>query len=223
MTLFEKARIGILKYLWDVKTGKIRVEKDTGLGTHGVTLFKELKDSLSAHEFIAQLEYLEDKRMVARKPSRMPRTRTKEDELELAWYEITSYGIDIIEGHQKDPGLPNIQQIINIGNISSNHSNITIGGIATDIDTSIKHNDSNEIEKLLVELAESLECIPTSEERIGGQRLVETMKLELSNPEPDQDKNVQSSLLKRLNKKLEPYQKPLSLLASLAAILGLAL
>lgn len=223
MTLFEKARIGILKYLWDVKTGKIRLEKDTGLGTHGVTLFKELKDSLSAHEFIAQLEYLEDKGMVGRKPSRMPRTRTKEEELELAWYEITSYGIDIIEGHQRDPGLPNIQQIINIGDISSNHSNITIGGIATDIDTSIKHNDSNEIEKLLVELAESLECIPTSEERIGVQRLVEAMKLELSNPEPDQDKNAQSSLLKRLNKKLEPYQKPLSLLASLAAILGLAL
>ena len=223
MTLFEKARIGILKYLWDVKTGKITLEKDTGLGTHGVTLFKELKDSLSAHEFIAQLEYLEDKGMVVRKPSRMPRTRTKEEELELAWYDITSYGIDIIEGHQNDPGLPNIQQIINIGDISSNHSNITIGGIATDIDTSIKHNESKEIDKLLVELVESLKCIPTSEERIGVQRLVETMKLELSNPEPDQDKNVQSSLLKRLNKKLEPYQKPLSLLASLAAILGLAL
>ena len=46
MTLFEKARIGILKYLWDVKIGKIQLEKDTGLGTHGVTLFEELKGSL---------------------------------------------------------------------------------------------------------------------------------------------------------------------------------
>jgi hypothetical protein len=223
MTLYENTRIDILKYLWDVEIGKIQLERDTSLGVQGVTLFEALNSTLTTNEFIAQLDYLEDKGMIEKRPSSMPRTRTKEEELQVACYKITSYGIDIVEGSQEDPGLPNIQQIINIGKITSSQSNIAIGTIGSEIDISIKHANSDEIEKLLTELAESLGCIPASDERAGVQRLLETMKLELSNPETDQDNNVLSSLLRRLNKRLEPYQKPLSILASLAAILGLAL
>jgi hypothetical protein len=223
MDKFENGIITILKYLWDIETGVECLEKDTGFGVSGKLLFEKIGVPLTPHEFIAQLKYLEDKGMIERKPDRMPRTRTKEEELQLAFYSITSIGIDIVEGKIEDPELRNILQVIKVGDISSDHSQITIGAVDSVIDVKIEHSQSDDIQKLLSELCESLKEIHSQATVDSATKLINIMKMELSNPEPDQDLSVVESTLKRLKRKLDPYKNALFILGSLASILGIVL
>lgn len=99
----KSTRIHILKFLSDVKIGKEKVQDIHGLGVKGFDLFNRIGSDLTANEFKAQLDYLEDKFLIERKPSRMPPAATKEDELKLCFYKITVNGIDMIEEETEIP------------------------------------------------------------------------------------------------------------------------
>ena len=94
----SKMRRSILEFLRDVKTGKGVVTEEPGLGVNGYRqLYNHLAEGLTPDEFKAELDYLEEKGMVLRKPERTPRVQTKAEELDLAWYSITAPGIDELE------------------------------------------------------------------------------------------------------------------------------
>jgi len=95
--------MNILKFLSNVNIGKEKVQDIHGVGINGFDLFNRIGSDLTAIEFKAQLDYLEEKYLIERKPSRMPHAPNKEDELKLAFYKITANGTDMIEEEKENP------------------------------------------------------------------------------------------------------------------------
>jgi len=138
-------RIDILKFLSDVKIGKEKVQDIHGLGVRGFDLFNRIGSDLTADEFKAQLDYLEDKFLIERKPSRMPLAANKEDELKLGFYKITADGIDMIEEEIEHPSEET----------NGSNQNDSKG---SELDIFISHSSSDKIfvEKLIELLRSSL-------------------------------------------------------------------
>ncbi len=145
MKNLKSTRIHILKFLSDVKIGKEKVQDIHGLGVKGFDLFNRIGSDLTANEFKAQLDYLEDKFLIERKPARMPPAATKEDELKLAFYKITADGIDMIEKETEHPS-------IETNGLNQNDSK------ALELDIFISHSSSDTVfvEKLIELLRSSL-------------------------------------------------------------------
>lgn len=141
----KSTRIHILKFLSDVKIGKEKVQDIHGLGVKGFDLFNRIGSDLTANEFKAQLDYLEDKFLIERKPERMPPVATKEDELNLAFYKIKADGIDMVEKETEHPSK------------ETNGSNQNYSK-ASELDIFISHSSSDTafVEKLIDLLRSSL-------------------------------------------------------------------
>ena len=97
----QETRLRVLALLLQVKRGQTELKEEQGLGVNGYNLYSLLGKDLTPDEFKADLDYLEQKSMVERKPTRMPYVDTKAEELESAWYSITASGIDEVE----DPSM----------------------------------------------------------------------------------------------------------------------
>ena len=109
----KNMRMSVLKFLWDVKNGRISLDfpdLDPVLGVAGTVLYDRLGKGLTPDEFKAQLDYLEEKRRLARKPSTLPDQATEaEEQLYLSFYSITAEGIDDIESSRKQEPLSDVQ------------------------------------------------------------------------------------------------------------------
>ncbi len=88
--LGKNMRRSVLEFLQDElkEPGSYRVR--------GYELYHHLGKGLTPNEFKAHLDYLEERRMVEKEPKQAPKVDTKAEELEIAWYSITPYGIDIL-------------------------------------------------------------------------------------------------------------------------------
>ena len=143
MKNLKSTRIHILKFLSDVKIGKEKVQDIHGLGVKGFDLFERIGSDLTDSEFKAQLDYLEDKFLIERKPARMPPVATIEDALKLAFYKITADGIDMIEQETEHPSKETY---------GSNQNDSK----ASELDIFISHSGSDTIfVKKLIELLRS--------------------------------------------------------------------
>lgn len=142
MDNLKSTRMKILEFLSDVKIGKEKVIDIHGLGANGRDIFNRIGSNLTANEFKAQLDYLEEKLLIKRKPDRMPPAANKEDELKLAFYKITADGTDMIE---LERGVP-----------SQEENNIQKESKVSELDVFISHSsfDTKFVEKL-VELLRS--------------------------------------------------------------------
>ena len=145
MKNLKSARTNILKFLSDVKIGKEKVQDIHGLGVKGFDLFNRIGSDLTANEFKAQLDYLEEKFLIERKPARMPPAANKEDELKLAFYKITASGTDTIE--EENENLSKEKNYMNLNNSK-----------VSELDIFISHSSSDTIfvEKLIELLRLSL-------------------------------------------------------------------
>lgn len=162
MDNLKSTRMKILEFLSDVKIGKETVKDTHDLGANGWDIFKRMGSYLNTNEFKAQLDYLEERGMIKRKPDRMPPTANKVDQLKLAFYKITADGTDMIELKRNIPSLEenNIQKELKD---------------SEELDVFISHSsfDTKFIEKL-VELLRSSLNMPAKRIRcssIDGYRL----------------------------------------------------
>jgi hypothetical protein len=152
----KSSRIHILKFLSDVKIGKEKVQDIHGLGVKGFDLFNRTASDLTADEFKAQLDYLEEKFLIERKPSRMPPAATKEGELKLGFYKITADGIDMIEDGNEHPSKE-------ISGVYQNDLKGTQNDLkGTELDIFISHSSADKtfVEKLIALLRSSLNISP---------------------------------------------------------------
>lgn len=145
MKNLKSTRMNILKFLSDVKIGKEKVQDIHGLGVKGFDLFNRIGSDLIANEFKAQLDYLEEKFLIERKPVRMPLAANKEDELKLAFYKITANGTDMIEEENENSSKEK-------NGMNQNNSKVS------ELDIFISHSSSDTIfvEKLIELLRSSL-------------------------------------------------------------------
>jgi len=104
MDSLKLIRLQILKFLTDVKNGKETVKNTHDLGANGWDIFKRLGVNATTNQFKAQLDYLEERMLIRRKPERMPSTDNKVDQLKLAFYKITADGTDMIELESRTSG-----------------------------------------------------------------------------------------------------------------------
>jgi len=83
---------------------------DPVLGVAGTVLYDRLGEGLSPDEFKAQLDYLEEKRKLVRKPPDLPDQATEaKDQLYLSFYSVTARGIDDIEGSSKEEPVSHLE------------------------------------------------------------------------------------------------------------------
>lgn len=218
MKNYKSVRMEILKTLY-------HNDATIELGVKGIDLFKRvMSNDLTPHEFVAQLDYLDNKKMILRKPRNCKTLKKdKMQRLKLAWYSITSYGIDMIEEKRTKIKSPDIQkQIIRIDNTSQ--SSIVISSPRTSINPAIIHPQSDDLEmnvsKLKAKINEEIE----SKELIRSiELLITQLRLELSNLSEEQDKAVLESIINRLAVKLKPYKESLGIIGSIASIIGLSI
>lgn len=161
MNNLKSIRMKILEFLSDVKIGKEKVKDVHGLGANGSDIFNRIGSNLTANEFKAQLDFLEEKLLINRKPDRMPPTANKEDELKLAFYKITANGTDMIELESDVPSQE--------GNNNLKESKVS------ELDVFISHSSSDTkfVEKL-IDLLRSSFNIPAKRIRcssVDGYRL----------------------------------------------------
>ncbi len=98
MADYRRVRISVLEFLGDVKHGRLPGQETPRLGVNGEHIYNHRGEGLTMPEFKAQLDYLEEKGTVIRKPPEMPGApKTKAEELKLSWYSITAAGMDEIE------------------------------------------------------------------------------------------------------------------------------
>ncbi len=86
--LAKNTRRSVLEFLQD--------ELEASCHVRGYELYQLLGKGLSPAEFKAHLDYLEERRMVEKEPKKALKVDTKAEELGLAWYSITPYGIDVL-------------------------------------------------------------------------------------------------------------------------------
>jgi hypothetical protein len=158
-------RLQILKFLSDVKNGKETVNDTHDLGANGWNIFKRIGANLTTNEFKAQLDYLEERLLIRRKPERIPATENKVDQLKLAFYKITDDGTDMLELESNTPA----QEKKEIQKEFKNFEELE------ELDIFISHSsfDIKFIEKLVVLLRSSLN-IPAKKIRcssVDGYRL----------------------------------------------------
>ncbi|MFZ0943668.1 MAG: hypothetical protein WB930_09235 [Syntrophobacteraceae bacterium] len=169
MSKYDKVRFEILRLLWNIKTGKELEIKEESAGVNGFTIFTHLGEGLSCQEFAAQLDYMEEKHIISKLPKGRFDVITPEDGLKISFYRITSYGIELLEGKQNDPGIPNIHHYYNIHssgissrvNISSEDKSINIfnmpsKSIFQDMRNAIQENVKieNEREQIISKISE---------------------------------------------------------------------
>ena len=116
------------------------------LGVTGEDLRRRLEPESSATKFRLQLDYLEGKGLIVRKPERIPPTESDEDDLRLKHYKMTSAGIDFVEnGEQASPEAGASSVSINV----ANSQGVQIGS----------HNQQ-EIESSLITLVDQIDQAP---------------------------------------------------------------
>ncbi len=162
MINLKTSRINILKFLSDVRIGKEKVQDFQGLGVKGLDLLDRIGFDLTPSEFKAQLDYLEEKLLVERKPDRMPLTAHKKDELKLAFYRITANGTDMLEAESENTSKER-------NGLRQNNSKVS------ELDIFISHSSSDTIfAEKLIELFRSSLNIPAQRIRcssVDGYRL----------------------------------------------------
>lgn len=105
MDSLKSIRLKILAFLSDVKSEKETVKDIHDLGANGWDIFKRVGSNLTTNQFKAQLDYLEERLLIRRKPDRMPATENKVDQLKLAFYKITADGTDMMELESGAPSM----------------------------------------------------------------------------------------------------------------------
>lgn len=141
---------------------------------------------------------------------------------------ITKTGVEVLQGkavvvEEADKSTVGISFNV-AGGYNARNSPVTIASSGTHIEVKITHSKANELAELFKQLELSIKNdVTLPEDAKTARTYLTSLQDVLSLPEEEQDKSVLESLYQKLQKKLQTYERPLSIVGSIALILGLGI